>query len=281
MHLHIDSDSMVYAVGFVCQDKDEEGNITVEPIEKVLHSVKMQIKSVLKALPYHKEVTVHLTGKDNFRLSLDPDYKANRKDFEKPVLYDVIRTYLIEQWDAVVSEGYEADDACAMAAHVDEEAVIVSKDKDLLTVPGWHYNPNKPKEGLKWVTEEEAALFFYKQCLMGDSVDNIKGVEYISDRLFKKWKLRRTRDNTCGVATAEGILEGCSSVEEMYDRVLECYIDAEQHRLEGCQTVDVKDGWEGLVEEAAKENLLLQGRLLHMTRELDEEGKPVLWELPK
>jgi len=43
-----------------------------------------------------------------------------------------------------------------------------------MQVPGWHYNFVKQEK--KYVTPEEGLRFFYKQILMGDSADNIKGM---------------------------------------------------------------------------------------------------------
>jgi 5'-3' exonuclease len=83
------------------------------------------------------------------------------------------------------------------------DAVIVSIDKDFKQVPGLLYNPTKDE----WteVSEEEGLLFFYTQLLTGDRVDNIQGV------------------NKIGPKTAEKILEGASTKEEMWKSCLEAY----------------------------------------------------------
>ena len=43
-----------------------------------------------------------------------------------------------------------------------------------MQVPGWHYNFVKKEK--KKVTPEEGLRFFYRQILMGDAADNIKGI---------------------------------------------------------------------------------------------------------
>ena len=61
---------------------------------------------------------VYLTGKGNFRhdIAVTEPYKGNRKEKEKPVHLEAIRQYLIKDWNAVVSEGEEADDLIAIDA---------------------------------------------------------------------------------------------------------------------------------------------------------------------
>ena len=279
MHLHIDADRLAYAVGFACQKKDESGELIVEPIANALHSVKLNMKSVTTFHPSVTGFTVYLTGEGNFRETLYPEYKANRKGTEKPVHWKAIRDYLIEHWDAQTIVGMEADDACSLALTEDPDAVCVSNDKDLLTVPGWHLKPTKLDEGLVYVTEEEALRFFYTQLLWGDSVDNIPGLSFCADTTIKKYKLHSSAKKGCGEKSAIKILAECETEDQMYEAVLEAYYETEKQELEAIQTVDVVDGWEGLCLTGATESLILNAQLLHMTREM-KDGKPVMWQPP-
>ena len=77
------------------------------------------------------------------------------------------------------------DDDIATAAEGDETAVIVSQDKDFDQCVGWRYNPRHKK--LYEVTEESGKLWFYRQFLIGDGIDNIKGADGIG--LVKSLKL--------------------------------------------------------------------------------------------
>ena len=85
-------------------------------------------------------------------------------------------------------------------------------------------------------------LFFFSQCLTGDSVDSIPGLE------------------GCGPVKAFNTLGGCGSIQEAYKALLEAY--------------------RAVYEDNAEMELLDQGRLLWMTRKLHPDGSPVLWELP-
>ena len=78
------------------------------------------------------------------------------------------------QWKAILCEGYEADDALGIEATKDKNTVICSLDKDLLQIPGKHYN--WVKKEFKTITPDNGLLAFYTQTLVGDTSDNITGV---------------------------------------------------------------------------------------------------------
>ena len=83
---------------------------------------------------------VYLTGSNNFRREIAPSYKANRPD-ERPAHWEAVRQFLVTQHKAIICDGYEADDE--MGIQQDKETlttVICSIDKDLLQIPGRHYN---------------------------------------------------------------------------------------------------------------------------------------------
>ena len=212
---------------------------------------------------------VYLTGKGNFRddvASILP-YKGNRDDLHKPIHYDAIKQYLIDVWDAEVIEGMEADDAMAIAQSdalvwdFDERAdrflpeegstVICTIDKDLRMVPGYHYNWNKDEHPV-WVSEVEGIKWFYTQLLTGDMTDNIQGIPGV------------------GPKKAEKILEGCETEEEMYDNVWNAYRD--YLYPDGVKHPQLLEKVNDMVLENAQ--------LLFMVRELDDEGKPVMWSPP-
>lgn len=144
-----------------------------------------------------------LTGANNFRHEVAKDYKAQRPK-EKPVLLNFARNYILEEYNTILTEGEEADDAIAiLATKYFPEAVIVSIDKDFKQVPGLLFNPTKNE----WteVSEEEGMHFFYTQLLTGDKVDNIHGVHKV------------------GPVKALKILEGATTEQEMWKRCLEAY----------------------------------------------------------
>lgn len=119
------------------------------------------------------EHEIWLTGSENFRKEIYPEYKANRKDMVRPVYLEDCRAYLIEVWNARVSHGREADDMLGLGQT--EDTIIASIDKDLRMIPGRHYN--FVKLILDEVTEGDAIRHFYMQIVAGDKSDNIFGFD--------------------------------------------------------------------------------------------------------
>ncbi len=133
------------------------------------------INSIMKATGCD-DMFIYLTGSKNYRVDILDSYKANRKDTRKPLTLKALKTWLIEEHDAYLQEPYEADDLLAIhATKPDADTIIVSEDKDFLSVPCRLYNPRHPDRGVVDVTEEEADRYFYSQVLTGDTADNYKG----------------------------------------------------------------------------------------------------------
>ena len=181
MELLIDGDVIVYRIGFATQRKDDDGDIVPEPLPYALHSTKRFINGMIKDTGADS-YRLFLTGKNNFRLQVDSEYKANRKDTAKPIHYQAIRDYMVKHFKAEVIEGMEADDALAL--NQTDNTMIASIDKDLLMVEGEHYN--FVKKEFNHVTYEAGIHWFYMQMLMGDKVDNIIGIRGIGIKKAEK-----------------------------------------------------------------------------------------------
>lgn len=134
-----------------------------------------------------------LTGPDNFRKVLYPDYKANRKGKPKPKWLDSCRQRLQLKWNASVVIGIEADDALGIAASHELGSVICSIDKDLMQIPGDHYNFVKDEHVL--MGGRAADLAFWTQMLVGDTSDNVRGVDGIGPVKARK-ALEKLKDNS-------------------------------------------------------------------------------------
>jgi len=174
MHGLIDADILNYRIGFATNAEDE--GVAIRTMAGFLEDL------LLFDLPELQTWELHLTGYGNFRneLAVTVPYKGNRKGTEKPVHYHILREYLVTSWDATVNEGIEADDMLAIrATELGDDSIIITLDKDLNQVVGWHYNFVKKEK--YYVTEEEGKLSFYKQFLTGDKVDNIIGAKGIGD----------------------------------------------------------------------------------------------------
>ena len=89
--------------------------------------------------------------------------------------FAALKEYLIEEYNALQIEPYEADDiVVAIHDRYGEDSVLIGIDKDNLQSPGWHYNYDKDE--LFQVSREEADYNFAAQMIIGDSGDNIPGI---------------------------------------------------------------------------------------------------------
>lgn len=154
---------------------DEEEELIAEPLPFVLQTVK-QCLAPLAALG---DVRIYLTGKGNYRekLATVAPYKGNRDPNNRPVHYQAIREYLIQQHGARVIHGREADDELSILAtqmrRDRKKYVIATIDKDLDQIPGEHYDYAKHIRYA--VAAVEAEQWFWAQVLSGDPTDNIPG----------------------------------------------------------------------------------------------------------
>ncbi len=180
----LDSDILGYRIAFACKDEDEK--IAKYRLDSYIADILMC--GVDNAYPgcFADRWQLFLTGKENFRetVATTAVYKGNRVA-PKPEHLPALREHMIKEWGAVVAEGQEADDAIAIeATKLGDDCVIVSLDKDLDQVAGYHYNFVK-KESY-YITPEEGMLRFYMQILTGDNADNIIGLHGIGNVKARK-----------------------------------------------------------------------------------------------
>lgn len=196
--------------GYTDDDVTIDIRTIVEPKHFAFHLVKQTLKKILDrtgASTYR----IFLTHGVTYRKLLVPDYKAQRKDEDRPFWEQEIRDYLVERWGAKVVDWYEADDAMAIMQMNNRNTCICTIDKDLKMVPGLHYNwvddvdMEKPAPIVR-IGEPEATRFFYKQMIIGDRTDNVMGIPQK------------------GPAAADALLDGVNNPTEMYRLVREEYI---------------------------------------------------------
>jgi len=113
---------------------------------------------------------------DNFRKLHWSLYKEHRNTQEPPKSLKVVHEIMKDVHDHCYEreDFLEADDIIGMATS-SYTHVGVSIDKDLVSTPGWHWNPDKQPEPV-FVTVEEADNKFLEQWITGDSTDNVWGL---------------------------------------------------------------------------------------------------------
>lgn len=156
------------------------------------------------------DLAIILSGQGCFRTELDETYKANRKDRPKPALWQQVSDYL--EWGDHNHPIFdfprlEGDDVLGILHTGDfrDQSIIVTIDKDMLTIPGLIYRWNRPEDGTVNQSPRDAALFHLTQVLEGDPVDNYKGCPGIG-----KVKAGRIRD-------------ACESPEHFWEVIVETY----------------------------------------------------------
>lgn len=185
----IDGDLVAYRAAASCKEEDSS-DIACIRAEKT-------IRQILEAT-VSPDYWLYLSGSSNFRNDLYKDYKANRRDRPRPKWLQAVREFLLIEWDADMTDGYEADDALGIKSTelqlIGLKPTICSLDKDLLQIPGLHYN--WVKETLNEITTQEALHNFYTQILLGDKSDNIPGydgVARIKPTIFLKNRIDHLR----------------------------------------------------------------------------------------
>ena len=195
-------DGDIYAFRVACTTENDNESIAVYRVNEMIENTLAEVEA--------SEYKLFLTSPDNFRKHVYPEYKANRTA-TKPKHLQFLKDYLIESWQGQVAERMEADDYLGINQH--ESSIICSIDKDLLQVPGKHYNFVK-KEFYE-VDEETGFRNFYTQLLTGDTSDNIKGIAGI------------------GPVKAKKALTGYFTEQEMFSVVREMYQNDEWMIMNG------------------------------------------------
>ena len=201
--LYIDADTILYKSAFASEVETEWDNdiwTLHSDLGEARHIFSQAIREIQNSFNEDFKSILCFTGDTNFRKELLPEYKANRKKTRKPIVLKPLKEWAIYTYNSMVVPRLEADDILGLHA---TEGVMVSIDKDLKTVAGLHFNPDRVEKGMYEVTEEEAHYNHMLQTLCGDSTDGYGGCPKV------------------GIKTAEKILD--VPQEEMWGAVVKAY----------------------------------------------------------
>ena len=160
------------------------------------------------------------TSADNFRKEIDPNYKANRTG-ERPYLLQEVTEWMKQNYPSYAVKRLEADDVMSIYHTAGTDSVIVSIDKDMQTVPGMVFNPDKDRRPRR-ITVGQADRFWMLQTLMGDRTDGIKGIPRV------------------GPKKAEAILASTrSNLPDLWSAVVTAYEDAGLTEEDAIQTAQL------------------------------------------
>ena len=131
---------------------------------------------------------VAFTGRENFRKRILPtSYKANRAGKVKPQAYAYVVRRMHEEFDTRCIEGLEADDVLGILATTEtySDAIILTVDKDLRTIPARHFNPLKDTKPVLR-SEYAADAQWLMQTLTGDTSDGYTGIPGVGPKRAEK-----------------------------------------------------------------------------------------------
>lgn len=198
----LDGDLIAYRCAASCKP-DDPLDIAIYRADKLTRDILQQTEAA--------NYLLFISDKTNFRYIIYPEYKATRQNIERPRWLGETKEFLLSEWKGILTKDVEADDELAM--HQTEDTIICSLDKDLRMVKGRHFSweiagPNwiRPAEFFE-VSFVGGVCTFFKQMLIGDTSDNIIGV------------------NRIGSKTADKLLNTDMSFQEMFKIVYEKYDD--------------------------------------------------------
>ena len=193
MRVLVDGDIVCYRCAVSVKDD--------EPVELVINRIDNLMTQIIDDTEA-SEFEFYIKGEPNFRYKINPDYKANRTQ-PKPFHLESAYQYVLDCWNAIPSGIYESDDLLGIQQRSD--TIIASIDKDLLMIPGMHWNFVKLEK--QRVSYMDGIRKFWKQMMIGDTSDNIYGIQGI------------------GPKKAEKLIDWLDSEQEMFEIVYEKYND--------------------------------------------------------
>ena len=182
--LLIDADVTLYKSAFASEIETDWGDDhwTLHSDLGVARNVfKEEIQKIKVAFPEEFGMRLCFSGNRNWRNIILPTYKHNRKKVRKPIVLNPLREWAMEHYYFTCEPSLEADDLLGLLS---TNNIMVSIDKDLQTVAGKHYNPDKGE--LYEVTEDEAHYNHMFQTLCGDSTDGYKGCPSVGAKTAEK-----------------------------------------------------------------------------------------------
>jgi 5'-3' exonuclease len=131
----------------------------------------------------------------NFRTDLLPEYKGHRTKTEAILLWKPTILATLKKIGVTELFYIESDDALAVVSRLFSNYILVSADKDMVQIPGTHYNPFKKGPAIspdRWkrISKHQALFNLYCQVLSGDSTDmpnELCGIPLVGEVKSKKF----------------------------------------------------------------------------------------------
>jgi DNA polymerase-1 len=221
--LLIDGDILIYSVCSASEYVarfDDETDVAFCNVQEAL-SICVQTINDWKAKLDAELAIVAFTGKDNFRKTIYPEYKAHRKSCRKPCGYKPVKQMLTEAYGGKEEATLEGDDILGIlqTEGTYENSVIVSSDKDLNCIPGTLWNPDKDEQP-RFITKQEADRNWLMQTLTGDRTDGYPGLEGVGPVAASKILKKGTWDEVLTAYVNAGFNEEYALTQARCARIL-------------------------------------------------------------
>lgn len=210
----LDADILAYresSRGEVRVDWDGDGEVdqVAEDISVIEAKIDSTVSGLVRALKADRVLAcLSCARADNWRKDVLPSYKENRTGALRPLQLMAAREYLRREYETEEWPRLEADDVMAILsttpALLKGHKIIVSEDKDMKSVPGWLFNPDKDQAPSR-IDPVSADRWHMQQTLMGDPTDGYKGCPGI------------------GPKKAEAVLDGLTTYEDMWPAVVRVF----------------------------------------------------------
>lgn len=236
-----DADSWCYD----CANTEESLEHNIEELNKYIQYMFNRCNT--------EKMYLHVTFSKGGRIEMATlkGYQTNRNtDEELSNRVKALRKHMVEAYieGDIIGKGWydrEADDGIAYYQTIMKGSAIISIDKDLQSVDGYHIDPKTfmskrvSKFGRTYTRYTESGnekfagegnIWFWHQMLIGDTADNIKGLPYLTGELAnryvptKKYNPNR-KPLACGEKKAIAVLSDVKDEKTALHRVAECYYD--------------------------------------------------------
>jgi len=196
-HLLVDADTILYRVGFSSPPSPASAcsqlgtyidNIAIRAYQKFGYPITDTSSCFIT---YFLTISDGVRYRDKFSKSVK--YKEHRASAPTPLYMKEMQDFVIRNLNTNVSYSSqrEADDAVSIIARdyyvcsgASDKYIIAGVDKDLLQIPGDHYN--YVKDTIRYQASWEADRWFFYQLLMGDVADNIPGIKGVGPKKADK-----------------------------------------------------------------------------------------------
>ena len=199
--LLVDGSSYLYRAFHAMPDLRAVPGDPTSPATGAIRGMVNMLQSLRREFPADYAVCVFDAKGPTFRDALYADYKATRSpmpdDLRSQIapIHEVVR---LLGWPVLDVPGVEADDVigtlAVLAAEQGVEVVVSSGDKDLSQLVNEHITiidtMNGKKRDVAGVTAEfgvPPSMMVDFQTLVGDTVDNVPGVEKVGPKTAAKW----------------------------------------------------------------------------------------------